>query len=323
MAVWRVLEKATQFVQELERWGPRALPGETPSLAVARRYCRRLAQRHYENFWVLSSLVPREWRQPLADVYAYCRWADDLADEVGPPRKALQLLEWWQAQLESCFAGRPVVHPVFVALGETIRAYAVPYEPLADLLIAFRQDQAVARYATVAELERYCSFSANPVGRLVLHVTGEYSEQRGAWSDQICTGLQWANFCQDVAGDWARGRVYLPREVWERHGILEQDLSTGSPTEAVRHWLRGEVDRAAGYLGAGWPLVDDLPPKVRSIVRLFAEGGMAILEAIRARHYDVWTARPRVGRGTQLRLLVRAWLGRLWADVGQGGMDRG
>src|SRR5262249_5390131 len=144
-------------------------------------------------------------------IYAFCRRADDLADETGDPQLSLSLLDDWQQQLDLCYAGQPQ-HPVFVALRETIEEFLIPPEPFVRLLTAFRQDQHVTRYATHADVLDYCRNSANPVGRLILYLGRCHDERRGALADSICTGLQLANFCQDVARDWAKGRIYLPCE---------------------------------------------------------------------------------------------------------------
>ncbi len=199
---------ASSFAAELNQYGPEA-PVRRISLARGRRYCRRLARRHYENFTVASLLLPRYLRQHFYNIYAYCRWADDLADEAGDPRRAMDLLGWWEKQLHGCYRGQ-WSHPVFVALGDTIRKFNIPPDPFVNLLVAFRQDQQVTRYETFDHLLNYCRYSANPVGRLILHLGECGTAEREVLADSICTGLQLANFWQDVARDWDRGRIYLP-----------------------------------------------------------------------------------------------------------------
>src|SRR5258708_6004877 len=159
------------------------------SLGEAREYCARLAKSHYENFLVASLFVPRSLRQHFYNVYAYCRISDDLGDESGGPDKALPLLDWWESELDSCFAGKPS-HPVFVALSETNAQFAIPREPYADLLKAFRQDQVITRYETYDDLLGYCRYSANPVGRLVLYLCGYSDPDRQRYADATCTALQ-------------------------------------------------------------------------------------------------------------------------------------
>jgi len=301
---------ARTFAADLELYGPQAPPPPKPlSLGRARRYCRRLARRHYENFSVLSRVLPRRLRGPVANIYAYCRWADDLADETGDPRRATALLRWWEGQLKECYAGR-TTHPVFVALADTIRRFEIPQQPLVDLLVAFRQDQRVTRYETAGDVLGYCRYSANPVGRLVLHLGRCCTPERVHLSDAICTGLQLANFCQDVAADWDRGRVYLPMAECRRFGFIEPDFARRESTDAFRQLLGSQVDEAEGWLRRGWPLLGKLPPELRLPVALFVRGGLAILAAIRTADFDVWTARPTVAKMKKLHIVFECW----WRD---------
>ncbi|MEN6557078.1 MAG: squalene synthase HpnC, partial [Thermoguttaceae bacterium] len=211
-------------------------PATPPSLAESQRYCRRLARRHYENFTVASRLLPGGLRQHFCNVYAYCRWADDLADETGDPACSLLLLDQWESQLRQCYQGE-AVHPIFVALAETIRQFDIPQQTFADLLTAFRQDQRVTRYETAEQLLRYCRCSANPVGRLVLHLARCCTPERTEWSDAVCTGLQLANFCQDDARDWDRGRVYLPQSACRQFGYDETMFARHACNDAFRRLL--------------------------------------------------------------------------------------
>jgi len=299
------------FTEELARLGPRQRVASC-SLAKAQRYCRRLAATHYENFTVASWLLPRHLRQHFANVYAYCRWADDLADETAGGQNSLELLDWWEGQLRDCYRGE-TTHPVFIALAETIRQFEIPIQPWLDLLAAFRQDQHVTRYNTFNELLGYCRNSANPVGQLVLHLGRCVTPDRVEWSDSICTGLQLANFWQDVAGDWDRGRIYVPRESMERYGYDEASFARRECNPAFRRMLAAEVDRAESFLLAGLPLVHAIPGELRVDVELFIRGGQAILNRIRAVDFDVWSQRPRVSRWQQVRLLGgclwRSWQG--------------
>ncbi|NLF09281.1 MAG: squalene synthase HpnC [Pirellulaceae bacterium] len=293
------------FADDLKQYGPQST-APPPTARQSRRYCRRLARRHYENFTAVSRLLPRRLRQHFANVYAYCRWADDLADETGDREKSLVLLGWWEQQLRQCYANQ-AVHPVFIALGETIRRFNVPIDPFLDLLVAFRQDQQVARYETLDQLLEYCRWSANPVGRLVLHLGECHSPRRARLSDSICTGLQLANFCQDAAGDWQRGRIYLPQVACRRFGFDEAMFVQGECNDAFRQMLAVHVDLAEGFLRDGAPLANDMPPGLRLPVALFAAGGLAVLDAIRRRNYDVWIARPTVSKLEKLRLAARCW----------------
>lgn len=299
----------SRFADDLARFGPDSPPGPPPGLRAAEGYCRRLARRHYENFTVASFLLPRRLRQPFCNLYAYCRWADDLADEMGDPRRSLALLDWWEGQLRACYRGE-ANHPVFVALRETAGQFDLPVEPLADLLVAFRQDQTTTRYETFEELLGYCRYSANPVGRLVLHLGGSYDPARVELSDSICTGLQLANFCQDVAGDWDRGRIYLPAEECRQAGYDESHFARRESGEAFRRLMAEQVTRAEQWLRRGSPLVDRVDRSLRLPVVLFVRGGLAVLEAIRQQNYDVWAARPKVGKWKKITLVVGSCLRR-------------
>lgn len=288
-------------------------PGGTATLAEARACCRRLARTHYENFSVASVLLPRRLRQHFYHVYAYCRHADDLADECPDKDQSLGLLDAWEQDLLQCTAGK-ARHPILIALAETIREFEIPLQPLRDLLIAFRQDQRVDRYETFSDLLAYCANSANPVGRLVLYLGRCHDEPRGELSDRICTGLQLANFCQDVARDWDRGRVYLPQETLRSHGCGEEDFKSRQATPAFRQALAHEVRRAEEWLTSGLPLVEKMEGRLRGDVWLFAQGGLKILSRIRALDHDVWTQRPTVTRWDQLKLLGgAAWRG-MWGS---------
>ena len=294
------------FAADLELYGPHARQPNRPSAAESRQYCRRLARRHYENFTVASWLLPRHTRQHFSNVYAYCRWADDLADEAQSPEESLALLDWWERELRACYRGQ-TVHPVFVALDETIRQFEIPPDPFADLLVAFRQDQRTARYETLDGLLEYCRYSANPVGRLVLYLGGCHDRRRAHLSDCISTGLQLANFWQDVARDWDRGRIYLPRARLERFGYDETMFARRESNEAFRRLLAAEVSEAEGWLRRGEPLVGMVPRWLKLEVALFIHGGLAILEAIRRREYDVWSRRPVVSRLEKLRIMAQCW----------------
>lgn len=291
------------FAAELARHGPSpAAKPAVPSLEESCDYCRRLAGDHYENFVVASRLLPRSLRQHFANVYAYCRWADDLADETQCAEQSLALLDWWETQLDECYAGG-ARHPVFVALVYTIRQFDIPPAPFRDLLSAFRQDQRVHRYETFDDLLDYCRRSANPVGRLVLYLGGAHDGERGRLSDSICTGLQLANFWQDVAADWRRGRIYLPLEDCRREGFDEADFATGKSNAAFERLMAFQVDRAEEWLRAGLPLVERLPGWLAGDIWLIAHGGLKVLQKIRAARFDVWSHRPVVSRWDQARLL--------------------
>lgn len=267
----------------------------------AERYNRWLATHHYENFHVVSLLLPRRLHQDFYNVYAYCRWADDLGDEMGDRAESLRWLDWWREQLEALYAGH-ATHPVFVALRGTLERHHIPQQPFADLLRAFVQDQTVTRYATWDQLFEYCRYSAHPVGRLVLYLCGYSDAERQRLSDATCTALQLANFWQDVAVDLEKDRVYIPLEVLERHGCALETLLAREATPAFRSAMREAVDRARALFLEGLPLSGLVDRRLALDVELFSRGGMRVLEKIAAQDYDVFTRRPAISRAE------RAWL---------------
>lgn len=275
-------------------------------LASAEAFCRAVARRHYENFPVATRLVPPRLRQHLANVYAFARWADDLADESASPAEALAGLAGWREELDACFAGRPR-HPVTIALADTIRRTGLDREPFADLLDAFEQDQRQSRYPDREALRGYCRRSADPVGRIVLALEGCRDPQLVALSDSICTGLQLVNFWQDIRRDRAADRVYLPLDDMARHGVTEPMLDEPSAPPALRRLVAEEVAWARDCFTAGAPLAVAAPRALRPAIDLFLGGGRGIADAIERSGFDTLARRPTVGRWTKLRLAARAW----------------
>lgn len=271
----------------------------------AAEYTRWLATHHYENFQVVSFLLPRRLHQDFYNVYAYCRWADDLGDEMGDTAESLRLLEWWSGELDAMYAGR-ATHPVFIALRETVERHAIPREPFADLIHAFIQDQTVTRYGTRAELLDYCRCSANPVGRLVLYLCGYSDAARQQLSDATCTALQLANFWQDVAVDLEKGRIYLPLEDLARHGYTVEDLLGRRATPAFRAVLKDVVAWARELFMKGLPLPGMLRGRVAVDIDLFSRGGLRVLDKIEAQDYDVLSRRPAVSKAERVGLLLGA-----------------
>jgi squalene synthase HpnC len=287
-----------------------ALPAQAPGRAEAEEYCRRLARTHYENFSVASWFLPTHLRQHFFNVYAYCRIADDLGDEVGDPSLALRLLEQWEAELNACYQGNPR-HPVFVALVETVAKFEIPKQTFADLLTAFRQDQVILRYPTFEDLLGYCRFSANPVGRLVLYVCSYRDPERQALSDATCTALQLANFWQDVSVDYLKGRIYLPLEDLKRFGVKEEDIAGGRNTAAFCQMMQFEVERARDWFRRGLPLAGRVDRQLAIDIELFSRGGQGILDAIERQQFKVLGRRPALSKTRKLALVARAAWGRL------------
>src|SRR5579863_5834780 len=275
------------------------IPEVAPTLEEARAYCKRLAETHYENFHVASWFLPKALRPHFHSIYAYCRISDDLGDEVGDRAQALALLDLWGRELDACYEGR-ARHPVFVALSETIRECSIPKEPFADLLIAFRQDQAVTRFETMHDVLGYCRYSANPVGRLVLYACREVSEENFRLSDATCSALQLANFWQDVRVDFAKDRVYLPQSDMRRFGVSDSTIAAGMATPGFRALLRSEVDFARKMFAAGLPLIGRVQRDLAIDLDLFSRGGLEILRAIERRDYDVLSGRPAISKRTRL-----------------------
>ncbi len=292
------------------------MPAVPPSLAQAQAWCRRLAESHYENFHVASWFLPQRLRPHFHSIYAYCRVADDLGDEVGSTEQSLALLEFWNKELDACYRG-VARHPVFVALAATIAACDIPREPFADLLTAFRQDQTVTRYPTIDDVLHYCRYSANPVGRLVLYAAGYRDAERFRLSDQTCTALQLANFWQDVWPDYAeRGRVYFPQADMARFKVTEAMIAERTPTPQFRELMRYEVGYARILFRNGQPLSRMVDSELAVDLDLFSRGGLEILRAIEQKNFDTLSARPSISRPRKAALLFRALAGKL---LGLGG----
>ncbi|GAC1506759.1 MAG: squalene synthase HpnC [Terriglobales bacterium] len=287
-----------------------SIPDTPPSLADAQEFCQRLARSHYENFSVATWFLPQRLRQHFFNIYAYCRIADDLGDEVGDPAASLQLLDQWEAELDACYEGAPR-HPVFVALAETVRKFAIPKQPFADLLKAFRQDQYINRYPTFEDLVGYCRYSANPVGHLVLYLCGYRDAERQALSDYTCTALQLANFWQDASVDYAKKRIYLPLEDLSRYGVSEEDIANQRNTSQFCEIMRFEVARTRDWFRHGRPLIKSVSRELAVDLELFTRGGEEILNAIEQQGYNVLGRRPAISTIRKLSLVGRAALGKL------------
>lgn len=294
------------FLEELSRLGPDQSPSVW-SLEQSQAYCRMWAKRQYENFTVVSFLLPRNLRPDFFSVYAYCRWSDNLADELDTPNQSLELLQWWENELHFCYSGRPV-HPVMLALQHTIQRHDLDIRPFSDLLSAFRQDQCQTRYADEAELLDYCARSANPVGQILLSMADSNRSETRVLSDQVCTGLQLANFCQDMCRDAAKGRIYAPRSLWLRHRVSEDAFLMAHASVELKELLAEWVTITRGFFHRGWPLVDLVPPWLATDVDLFVRGGLAILDEIEQHGFDVWSRRPTLSKWKKLTLLARSFL---------------
>ncbi len=280
--------------------------------AQAEQYTRRLATHHYENFNVVSWLLPKRLHQHFYNLYAYCRWADDLGDEIPDHTRAVELLNEWEAELCECYAGRPA-HPVFIALRATIEACEIPIEPFADLLSAFRQDQVVHRYPDWTEVLEYCRYSANPVGRLVLYLCGYSDARRQELSDATCTALQLANFWQDVSRDLEKGRIYIPLDALKAHGLAESDIVERRFDARYASLMKDLIARTRRLFDEGLPLAASVDSSLRVDIEMFSRGGLAVLDAIEHSGYNTLQHRPSIGKVKQAQLLLVALGKRVFA----------
>jgi squalene synthase HpnC len=285
-------------LNDLARFGPHC-HGYEMSVAESESYCKNLALNHYENFSVASFLLPKSIRQDFYNIYAYCRWSDDLADETP---SSVDLLHWWRNELRQCFAGNSK-HPVFVALRSTLLRHPLPIEPFDKLLDAFCQDQHVIRYQNDEEVLAYCSGSANPVGRILLGLAKTTHADAIRQSDLVCTGLQLANFCQDIQKDALRNRIYLPQSRWTPYSISQDDILQGTKSAPLQNALRDWVYYARDHLVQGLPLVQQVPRWLARDVQLFVRGGLTVLENIERAGFDVWKRPIEVTKSQKLMLL--------------------
>jgi squalene synthase HpnC len=272
-------------------------------VVVAEAYaaCQKLAARHYENFPVASRLLPREARPHIAAIYAFARHADDLADEGDTPANArIAELEAWQWRLHEAVSGRVPAdgtpgEAVFTALADTIQRFNLDVQLFEDLLSAFCQDVVVTRYDTWGDLLDYCRRSANPVGRLVLRVCRYRDVEKDRQSDAICTALQLTNFWQDLAVDWAKGRLYVPADVRRAAGAEEADLELRTWPTSWQSALRDVTTRTRALYTEGRPLVNGVSGRLRHELRATWLGGMRVVEKLEAREFNVFLNRPTLG----------------------------
>ena len=280
------------------------------TLGDAYAACARLAGEHYENFPVASRLLPVPMRPHVAAVYAFARLADDIADEGDAPVALRHArLDEWRARLHEAVSGRElrmgatVLDPataaqapaVFTAVAGSVTALALPVALFEDLISAFRQDVTVARYEAWSDVLEYCRRSANPVGRLVLRIAGYRDARLDDASDAVCTALQLANFWQDLAIDWGRGRLYVPFEEYARAGATLASLDAGVVTPEWRAALAAAAARTRALFAAGRGVCDAVAGRLRWELRVTWLGGVRILDRLEASGFDVFHARPTLG----------------------------
>ncbi len=276
----------------------------TVSLRKAFSHCESVTRNHYENFPVGSRLIPRSLRPHVCSIYAFARAADDFADEPGmKDTERLIRLDRWEERLNACLTAPD--GPVFTALAETIRTHHIPTQLLRDLLWAFRLDVTTQRYQTFDDLLSYCRYSANPIGRLILHLFGHRDERRLLLSDAICSALQLTNFWQDVAVDFSRGRVYIPQDDMNRFDVTEENLADERVTPGFDDLLEFEIARTETLFKDGRSLSETVTGRLKFELRLTRLGGLRILDKIRQNEYDVFRRRPRITALDHARLLLR------------------
>jgi squalene synthase HpnC len=274
-----------------------------PDAAAAPSQQEVMAQASSENFPVASFLVGRRPRAHLLAIYGFARLVDDLGDEAAGDR--LALLDWLERDLDRIYVAEDPEHPLMLSLAPTIAECRLPAQPFRRLIEANRRDQTVTRYDTFDDLLGYCQLSAAPVGELVLHVFGAGTPERIALSDRVCSALQVLEHLQDIGEDYARGRVYLPREDMVRFGCEEHELGSSCLTSQLRELLAFQTARARSLLDSGAPLSRTLPLRPRLAVAGFVAGGRASLDALTRAGYEVLAASPRA---TKLSF-ARRWLG--------------
>ncbi|HSJ49078.1 MAG TPA: squalene synthase HpnC [Gammaproteobacteria bacterium] len=274
-----------------------------PHIRQAYAHCLHLARNHYENFPVASWLLPRRLRQPVAAIYAFARRADDWADEGDfPAHERLAALDAMEQSVRASGRGEPGDDPVFIALADSIQRHALPLEPFLDLLSAFRQDVTQTRYADFGELMQYCRRSANPVGRLLLHLYRAADARNLGHADAVCSALQLTNFLQDLHQDYVEnGRVYIPQDELRRFGVDEAQLGRREDSPALRQLLRFQTQRAMQILHSGAPLGKRLKGRAGFELRMIILGGNRILQYLQ-RQPDSFQ-RPRLTRRDRLHMV--------------------
>jgi squalene synthase HpnC len=288
-------------------------PAVRPTLAEAQLWCRTLATTHYENFHVATWFLPKRIRPYFESIYAFSRVADDLGDEVADTAVASALLTTFDSMLDECYDHpERSRHPVFVALQQTIAETQVPRQLFADLIHAFQMDQTVTRYDSLDQLIGYSRYSANPVGRLVLWVSGYRDEPRAQLSDQVCTALQLINFWQDVVEDWERGRRYLPADLMAQFGVTDDEIIARRFTPQFRAFMQHLVTYTRAMLHEGSAISKHVDRELATTLDLFRKGGESILDAIAAQDFNTLKSRPEVSKSRKMQLLAGAVWGKLF-----------
>jgi len=278
---------------------------EAFSVEEAYAYCGQLTRSHYENFPVGSVLIPKHLRPHVHAIYAFARTADDFADEPGlTTQERLSQLQCWEENLLTCQQNPK--GPIFTALSHTLTTQEIPIQLCQDLLTAFRMDVNHNRHSSLEELHHYCKYSANPVGRLILHLFGYRTKWAADHADAICSALQLANFWQDVGVDYSRDRIYLPTEEMSKFGVTETDLMHKRLSPQFRDLLRYLIQHTEDLFHQGFPLLTHVTGRLRYELRITWLGGMSILKKITQNDHDVFQKRPTVNKSDIPRFMCQA-----------------
>jgi squalene synthase HpnC len=282
--------------------------GNPQQLRAAYAHCQQIVRSQYENFPVASFILPKALRQPISVIYAFARTADDFADEGGwDAETRLTKLQDYDDKLQAIAAGETVDDPIFIALQHVLQQHQLPVQLFHDLITAFRLDVSKQRYANMAEVWDYCRYSANPVGRLLLHLLQADTAQNLERSDAICSALQLINFLQDLSQDLAENnRIYLPQDELSRFGVSEDQLRKEHSNKAMRRLLRQQIDYARERMLWGQPLGRSLQGRFGFQLRMMINGGLRILDLLEKQKRDLFS-RPRLKK--------RDWLWMLWKSL--------
>ena len=294
--------------------------GKFEDLESCQKYCTKIAKSNYENFIISNWFTPKEIKQHIQNIYAFCRYGDDLGDDAPfPPHERKLLLEEWMKDLERAFnsesqpwEGEPR-HPILRAVSHTASTFKIPITPFKRLIQAFIFDQEKNRYSNYQELKNYCIHSADPVGHLFLYIYGYSNEELQKISDYTCTALQLANHWQDVSRDLEQDRIYMPIEDMERFNYSLEDYNKKLVNDEWRALMRFQVERARELFEKGKDLWEKVDSRLVVDLRMFTMGGMAVLDAIESQGYDTWSKRPKISKLKQLRMLMASR--KLWKEA--------
>ena len=298
------------------------------NLKAAQKYCTKIAKANYENFIISNWFTPKEIKQHIQNIYAFCRYGDDLGDDAPfPPSGRLLLLNEWMEDLERAFdseekpwSGIPR-HPILIAVSHTANTFNIPITPFKRLIEAFKFDQEKFRYDNYQELKNYCIHSADPVGHLFLYIYGYNNEELQKISDDTCTALQLANHWQDVSRDLDQNRIYMPIEEMERFNYSLEEYQKRTVNDEWRALMRFQVERARDLFEKGSLLWDKVDSRLAVDLRMFTMGGLAVLDAIESQGYDTWSKRPKISKLKQLRMLITSR--KLWKEAHKKGKGMG